>query len=68
MRPLVVSIPDMCALLGCSRSLAYELINRPDGVTGVKIGRKTVVTLASIEAMLERNVIKPVAKPTDNGR
>lgn len=35
-----------------------DLIKRQE-VTGVKLGRKTVVAIASIEAMLERNAISP---------
>lgn len=62
MRPLAVSISDMCASIGCKRSHVYELIRRGE-VVAVKLGRKTVVTVASIEVMLERNAVARPAEP-----
>lgn len=57
MHPLAVSIPEFCALVGCKRSKAYAMI-RDGEVVSVKLGRRTVVTVSSIEAMLERNRVR----------
>jgi hypothetical protein len=57
-KPLAVPVLTMCSMVGCKRSLAFELI-RTGEVEAVRLGRrKTVVTVASIEAMLERNKVK----------
>ncbi|MEG3086264.1 helix-turn-helix domain-containing protein [Sphingomonas sp. PB4P5] len=61
MKKLAVPIPEFCDSIGCGRSTGYELIRRGE-VTAVKLGRKTVVTVASIEAMLDRN---SVVRPTE---
>lgn len=56
MKQLAIPIPQFCNAVGCERSTAYNLIRRGE-VIAVKLGRKTVVTVASIEAMLERNAV-----------
>jgi predicted DNA-binding transcriptional regulator AlpA len=60
LKPLAVSIPEFCALVGCKRSLAFDLIRRRE-VVAVKLGRRTVVTVASIEQMLVRRSKGPKA-------
>lgn len=52
-KPIAVSIPDFCAMVGCKRSLGFDLIRRHE-VVSAKLGSRTVVTVASIEAMIER--------------
>jgi hypothetical protein len=47
----------MCAGVGCGRTKAYDLIRRGE-VEAVKIGRRTVVTVASIEAMIKRKTVR----------
>lgn len=54
LKPITVSIPEFCALVGCGRSLAFQLLRNRE-VVGVKLGRRTVITMASIEALIERN-------------
>ena len=66
MKKLAVPIPGMCDLVGCSRSLAYDLIHRGE-VVAVKLGRKTVITVASIEAMIERNAVGHPARDCVGG-
>jgi excisionase family DNA binding protein len=57
MKPITISISDMCAGVGCGRTKAYDLIRRGE-VEAVKIGRRTVVTVASIEAMIKRKTVR----------
>lgn len=59
--PLVVSIEEYLVLVGIKRSLGYDLIRKGE-VDAVKLGRRTVITVASIEAMLERNKFRRSAK------
>ena len=56
MKPLTIPVAEMCAALGCGRTKAFDLI-RTGEVQAVKIGRRTVVTVASIEAFVERNMV-----------
>ena len=62
MKPLAVPIPEFCALIGCRRTKAFDLIRRCE-VVSVKLGRRTVVTVASIEALIERNVRSVPGQP-----
>ena len=56
MKPLAVTIPEFCRLVGCKRTTAFALISRRE-VVKVKLLGKTLVTLASIEALIERNSV-----------
>lgn len=58
MKTLAVPMAEFCAAVGVKRSLGFELVRRGE-VEAVKLGsRKTVITVASIEAMLARNMVK----------
>jgi|GEM_PF-4896049 len=57
MKPLTVPVNDFCGLVGIKRSKAFELI-RLGEVDVVRLKRKTLVTVASIERLLERNLVK----------
>lgn len=48
-----VSIPAAANLLSCSKSTIYQLCAEGD-LTPIKIGRRTVVPLRSIQAFIER--------------
>lgn len=50
--PLAVSVADACRLIGIKRTLTFALLR--DGVLiRVKVGRRTLVTMASIDRLLE---------------
>ena len=52
-QPLALSINETAASLGLGRTKVYELIN--DGqLKTVKVGRRTLVVMASIAAIVER--------------
>ncbi|MFT4010886.1 MAG: helix-turn-helix domain-containing protein [Nocardioidaceae bacterium] len=51
--PLVVDIPEAQTALRCGRTKVYELLDNGE-LTGVKIGRKRLVTWSSIEAFVAR--------------
>ena len=61
MKQLAVSIPEYLEMVGVKRTLGYELIRQGE-VDAVKLNRRTVITVASIEAMLERNSVCRVIK------
>lgn len=54
MKPLTVPIPEFCRLIGIKRTKAFELI-REQKVVAVRLGRKTLVTMSSIESLIERH-------------
>ncbi|MBP7136170.1 MAG: helix-turn-helix domain-containing protein [Sphingomonadaceae bacterium] len=58
MKPITVSIKKFCKLTGVGRSTAFSLI-REGEIDAVRIGRrKTLVTYASVEKLIERNAQK----------
>jgi phage antirepressor YoqD-like protein len=58
MKVITVSVADFCRMVGIGRSKAFELI-REHQVVPVRIGRKTLVTVASIEHLIERHSQNP---------
>lgn len=62
MKPITVSIKKMCKLTGVKRSKAFGLA-RDGEVVRVKVGRKTLITYASIESLIERNAQKSDRSP-----
>jgi len=50
-RPLVHSVPDVMALLSCSRSLVYELIGKGE-LDAVKVLSATRITDQSVQRLL----------------
>ena len=57
MSPLSVTVDDFCTLIGIKRSMAFGLIRQGE-VDVVKISRKTLITMESIERLLQRNLTK----------
>jgi hypothetical protein len=53
------SISEACTALNLGRDRIYELINagEPDGLTASRIGKRTIVHVASILRLLERTRI-----------
>lgn len=56
MKPITVPIPEFCRIVGIGRTVAFELIRKGE-VTPVKIGRRTVVTVSSIEQLIDRRTV-----------
>jgi excisionase family DNA binding protein len=50
-RPLVYTVPQTAALLGISRTHAYELVARGD-LAHVRLGRRIVIPHQTIERLL----------------
>lgn len=57
-RPLAVRIPDAVRMTGIGRTKLYALIATGE-VTTVKIGRSTLIPVASLEALLHKNKQNP---------
>ncbi len=53
MEPLAVPIPAFTKALGIGRTKGYELIEAGE-VEAIKIGRRTLITVASIKALVDR--------------
>lgn len=51
--PIVVSARDAAVILGIGRTKIFELINCGQLKT-IKIGRRTLVTMASIRALVDK--------------
>ncbi len=54
MDPLLVSIARCREIVSLSRTSIYGMIHRGD-LQVVKIGRRTLITMASIERLIEAN-------------
>jgi excisionase family DNA binding protein len=52
---LTVTVPEAGELLGISRGLAYELVQRGE-LPAVRLGRRIVVPVRAIEALLDQVV------------
>jgi hypothetical protein len=53
--PLLVDVPTACLLLSVRRTKLFEMLKPESGtLQKVKIGRKTLVTVASIRALAEQ--------------
>jgi excisionase family DNA binding protein len=53
MEQLAVPIPAFTKALGIGRTKAYELIEARE-VEAIKIGRRTLITVESIKALVDR--------------
>lgn len=53
--PLLVDVKTACTLLSVKKTKLFELCNRKEnGLQRVKIGRRTVITMRSIHALIEK--------------
>ena len=55
--PISVRIPEAVRMTGISRSVLYELIKAGE-LHAVKLGRATLVPVASLRALVEKNTRK----------
>lgn len=56
----LVPLEEFCRIAGIGRTRAFALI-RENQVAAVRLGRKTHVTFASIEALIERRLARECA-------
>lgn len=59
-RPLVYTVTQTAALLGISRTHAYELVSRGD-LAHVRLGRRIVVPRHTVERLLDVGAERPEA-------
>lgn len=57
MKPLLISIPEFCAIMGIKRTKANELIKAGE-VQSAKIGRRRLIYRKSAEALAERSMVE----------
>lgn len=60
-RPLAIGVDRAGHLLGLGRTKIFELLAMGQ-LTKIKIGRRTLVTLESLDALIERSTVRPAAK------
>lgn len=58
--PLCLSVRDTGARLGISRSMIYELLAQGE-LRALKIGRRTLITVESQDALVARRLAKEAA-------
>ncbi len=58
MRPLTVDIPECTKLIGVRRTTLYSLI-RQGLLQKVKIGRRTLITMESVDALVAASKAGP---------
>lgn len=56
MKPLSVTIANCCEIVGIRKTTAYKLI-KEGRLTPLKIGRRTLVTMRSVESLIAQAVI-----------
>lgn len=64
MSQIALSIADVCRALSIGRTTAYELINGGELET-LKLGRRTLVTVRSVEALFERSLGQAPREPLE---
>lgn len=57
---LVLDISEACQALHCGRTTIYELLNAGE-ITGIRIGRRRLVTFESVSAFVARKAAEEVA-------
>lgn len=57
MEKLTLTVDEFCECVGVGRTKAYELLRSDLEV--VKIGRRTLVTMRSVKALIERSTELP---------
>jgi len=55
MKPIAITVAELCALVRIGKTTAHKLINAQE-VCSFKIGRKTLITMESVEILLERAI------------
>ena len=55
--PLMLSVPEMAAVLGISQAGAYELV-RTDGFPSLKVGSRIVVPKEKFIEWIDENTVK----------
>ncbi len=53
-QPILADVPTACLLLSVKRTKLFALLNQDGGLRRIKIGRKTLVTMESIRALIEQ--------------
>ena len=57
---LTLTVEEAGALLGISRTLAYELVGRGD-IPSLRLGRRLVVPVGALEQMIDGAIIRASA-------
>ncbi|GAC1590861.1 MAG: hypothetical protein NVS3B25_09720 [Hymenobacter sp.] len=60
---LLLTVPEVCTVLRCSRATVFRLLDRGILQRGVNYGRSAVITRASVEAALTAPVHEEARKP-----
>jgi excisionase family DNA binding protein len=61
-RRTLLTVPEVAAMLGCGRTLVYDLIGSRE-LPVVKVGRLTRVPVAAVDAFVSRHLTSAVSSP-----
>jgi excisionase family DNA binding protein len=61
-RRTLLTVPEVAAMLGCGRTLVYDLIGARE-LPVVKVGRLTRVPVAAVDAFVSRHLTNTLASP-----
>ena len=67
MKALLVPVSELCHLIGVKRTTAFALI-KEGRVDSVKLGAKRLVTVSSIERLIEQSLISAQSSNDDSFR
>ena len=65
MEKLLLKIPEVCEITGLGRSTVYQLLDQPDGLPTVRIGRAVRIPVSSVQAWVERQTRGQEASETE---
>ena len=54
MDKLLLKIPEVCAVTGLGRSTVYQLLDQPDGLPTVRIGRAVRIQAAAVREWVDK--------------
>ena len=54
MDKLLLRIPEVCEITGLGRSTVYQLLDQPEGLPTVRIGRAVRISAEAVRAWVER--------------
>lgn len=58
MDKLLLRIPEVCEITGLGRSTVYQLLDQPDGLATVRIGRAVRIPISSVREWAERRCLQ----------
>ena len=58
MDKLLLKIPEVCEIMGLGRSTVYQLLDQPDGLPTVRIGRAVRIPASAVREWADRRCLQ----------